>query len=110
MGLRSIAVMAVILAVLWTVYVLTEPPAGVPEGAPQPELWSAQVEDLVSLTIALPAAGKEGAWIKDQGSARGLVRQRGSWPQSRCPALGRRYSPPAQRPQGGAPDLGGGHA
>jgi hypothetical protein len=64
MGLRSIGVMALILAALWGVYVLTGPPAGVPEGAPRPELWSAQVEDLVSLTIALPAAGKEEAWIK----------------------------------------------
>jgi Domain of unknown function (DUF4340) len=64
MGARSIAAMAVILAALWAVYLLTGPPADAPEEAPRPALWSAQADDLVAVTIALPSAGKEGAWIK----------------------------------------------
>ncbi len=62
-GLRSIGVMAVILAALVAVYVLTSRP-DVPEDAPRPELWSAPMEDLVSVTIALPASGERGAWIR----------------------------------------------
>jgi hypothetical protein len=69
MGLRSIGVMAVILAALFAVYVLTGPPADVPEDAPRPELWSAPMDDLVALTIVLPAAGKEGAWLKGADGA-----------------------------------------
>jgi Domain of unknown function (DUF4340) len=63
-GLRSIGVMAVILAALAAVYVLASRPADVPEDAPRPALWSAAVEDLVAVTIDLPEAGRQGAWVR----------------------------------------------
>lgn len=66
MGLRSIGVMAAILAALAAVYVLASWRAEVPEDAPRPALWSAPVEDLVSVTIDFPAAGNNGAWVRGE--------------------------------------------
>jgi hypothetical protein len=64
-GLPSIGVMAVILAALAAVYVLTSGPPDIPEDA-RPALWSAPVDDLVAVTITLPAAGKSEAWIRGE--------------------------------------------
>lgn len=66
-GLRSIGVMAVILAALAALYVLASRPADVPPDAPRPDLWSAPMDDLVAVTIALPASGKRGAWVRGAG-------------------------------------------
>jgi hypothetical protein len=56
--------MAVILTALAVVYVLITRPGDIPEEVSRPELWSAPMVDLVSVTIDLPALGKRGAWVR----------------------------------------------
>jgi hypothetical protein len=64
MRLRSIAVMAAILAVLAAAYVATRRPAPAPQEKPREFLWSVEMDDLRRIAISLPSEGKAEAWVR----------------------------------------------
>jgi len=67
MKLRSILVMAGILAALGAIFFIArQPPRSGPQAEPRRFIWSVGMQDLKHLTIKLPAEGKSEAWVKHE--------------------------------------------
>lgn len=67
MNFRHIAILAVAVVVLALAYDFMKPQAPPEEADARPLLWSVHMDDLQSLAIFLPRAGKQEAWVKRPG-------------------------------------------